>query len=501
MASSGDLKKLQADPAAFRAALRIDADGKTVPLAKAMDDWQAKDFARLDPGWRRVAGQSAEGPSRGWIERPRGHSKTSDIAVQVAWALFASRRKVKGVVAAVDKDQARLVKDAVDLLLRLSTWLGQVLKINQWEVINTRTGSSLEIIAADAASSYGLLCDFIICDELSIWPKRDLFDSLLSSAAKKKNCLLLCIMNAGFVDSWQWELREAVRQDASWYFSRLDGPVASWITAANLTEQKRLLPRIAYERLWLNVWGSGSGDALDPDDVDRAVRLKGPAKRAKPGWAYFGGLDLGLSRDAAALAIVGLHVGLRSETEIEPDLSDRQRMLIEAGVMEMPEPTYQSEVVEGTGRLRLARMEVWQPPAKGKVDIEAVEDKIVQLDRVFGMPVACDPWQCAYLIERLKKQGLRVEAMDFTGNNLKSMCSAVLEAFGEGNIGLYNHPRLIADLKALRVVEKSYGVRLDSPRGLNGHGDCATSLAIALNLAKQLGSVFAPRGLRSIIAE
>ncbi len=499
--AASDLKKLQADPAAFRAALRIDADGKTVPLAKALDPWQAKDFARLDPGWRRVAGQSAEGPSRGWIERPRGHSKTSDIAVMVAWALFASRRKIKGVVAAIDRDQARLDRDAIDTLVRLNPWLGQVLKVGQYEVTNTRTGSRLEIISSDAASSYGLLVDFIVCDEVTIWPKRDLFDSLLSSAAKRKNCLLLCIGNAGFVDSWQWELREAVRQDAAWYFSRLDGPVASWITEANLAEQKRLLPRIAYERLWLNIWGSGSGDALDPDDVDRAVRLKGPTKRAKPGWCYFAGLDLGLSRDAAALAVVGVHVGWREETEVAAELSDRQRMLIEAGLADEPEPSYSCEEVEGTGRLRLARMEVWTPPSKGKVDLETIEEKIVQLHGVFGMPVAADPWQAAYLIERLKKQGIRIESMDFTGNNLKSMCSAVLEAFTESNIGLYNHPRLIADLKALRVVEKSYGVRLESPRGLNGHGDCATALAIALNLAKTMGSVFAPRGLRSIICE
>ena len=64
------------------------------------------------------------------------------------------------------------------------------------------------------------------------------------------------------------------------------------------------------------------------------------------------------------------------------------------------------------------------------------------------------------------------------------MCSATLEAFSEGNIELYGNPILLSDLRALRVVEKSYGVRLGSPRGPSGHGDAATALSIALHIAK-----------------
>ena len=64
------------------------------------------------------------------------------------------------------------------------------------------------------------------------------------------------------------------------------------------------------------------------------------------------------------------------------------------------------------------------------------------------------------------------------------MCSAVLEAF-HGQIAIYKHRILIDDLKALRVSERSYGVRLESPRGPSGHGDSATALAIALHLARQ----------------
>ena len=268
-----NLIDLQNDPVNFRRVLRIDCDGLVKPLQTVLDDWQENDFEALDQGWQRCIGQTSEGTSRAWLERPRGHSKTSDIATMVTWALFASKRKITGVVAACDKEQARIVRDAIDTLIRLNPWLRSILKVGSYVVKNTRTGSELEIISSDVSSSYGLLVDFVVCDEITLWPKRDLWDSLLSTAAKKHNCLLLCIGNAGFGESWQWKTRDTIKKDKSWYFSRLDGPQASWISKTILDEQQRLLPSIAFQRLWLNLWTSGSGDALLEKDINRAITV------------------------------------------------------------------------------------------------------------------------------------------------------------------------------------------------------------------------------------
>ena len=179
-----NLQLLQNDPIAFRRALRIDCDGKSKSLFDVCDGWQKRDFEALDDGWRTVAGQTVENPTmRGWLERPRGHSKTSDTMTMVTWALFASKRRISGIVAAVDRDQAKLDRDAIDRLVRLNPWLSSILKVDQFKVTNVRTGSELLIISSDVASSYGLLIDFAVLDEVSIWPKRDLFDSILSSVA------------------------------------------------------------------------------------------------------------------------------------------------------------------------------------------------------------------------------------------------------------------------------------------------------------------------------
>ena len=98
--------------------LLIDCDGEPKRLGDVLDPWQERDFAALDPGWKRVAGQEADGPLRAYLERPRGHSKTHDLGTMAAWALFASRRKLRGYGAAADEVQARLLRDAIDGLLR-----------------------------------------------------------------------------------------------------------------------------------------------------------------------------------------------------------------------------------------------------------------------------------------------------------------------------------------------------------------------------------------------
>ena len=66
------------------------------------------------------------------------------------------------------------------------------------------------------------------------------------------------------------------------------------------------------------------------------------------------------------------------------------------------------------------------------------------------------------------------------------MAQTTLEAFNERLIDVPDNEDLLADLRKLRVVEKSYGIRLDSPRGPSGHGDSATGLAVALHTAKRL---------------
>jgi len=394
-----DLRRAQSDPAFFRASLAIDADGLPRRLGDCLDPWQRSDFAALDPGWRRAAGQAVTGGcSRAYLERPRGASKTTDLAVMSAWILFASRRCVRGVAAAADQDQARLLRDAIAALVRLNPWLTEILDVQAYAVVNKHTGSRLEIITSDAGSSYGLLVDFVVIDELTHWRDEALFVSLFSAVAKRQDVMLVIISNAGTGagESWQWRIREQARSSGEWHFSRLDRP-ASWISEQRLAEQRRLLPDLAYRRLWLNEWTSGSGDALSPEDISRAVVLSGPTVKQEPGWVFSAGLDLGLSRDASALVIVAKHTGFLEILEKQaPELSYRERVLIDAGLMERPDMTPDFVDHPGTGRLRLVDVKVWTPTAGRKVSVEAIEQAIIEASERFeGLRVGADPWQAA----------------------------------------------------------------------------------------------------------
>ena len=69
-----------------------------------------------------------------------------------------------------------------------------------------------------------------------------------------------------------------------------------------------------------------------------------------PGFEYVGGLDLGVSRDASAVCVLGV---FRNG------------------------PNH--------GYIRLAATKLWRPPKGGKVDLQAVEDELLALHSRFNL--------------------------------------------------------------------------------------------------------------------
>ncbi len=73
------------EPKVFRAMLEIDGSGsERVRYANVIAPFQEKDFAALDPIFMWTAGSpGAQDPERkkAWIQRARGHSKTTDNCV------------------------------------------------------------------------------------------------------------------------------------------------------------------------------------------------------------------------------------------------------------------------------------------------------------------------------------------------------------------------------------------------------------------------------------
>jgi hypothetical protein len=309
----------------FRDVVRSGAS--PMPLGPRLTAWQERDFAALDAAWLHIAGRDGTvkqsgplspadggegtGPGmkrrylRAYIERPRGHSKTTDMAVQVAWILQHALHTVRGIAAAADQDQARLIHAAVADLVRHNRELCPDLEVQQNRIGQRRTHSQLEIISSDVGSSYGQLPDFVICDELCHWPRPELWYSLCSAAAKQAHCLLAVLTNAGIGTGWQWTVREAARTSAEWYFSSLAGSQAPWITQAALDEQRRLLPPPVFARLWDNVWQHSDGEfvTLAEAEACRDDSLS-PQSRGVRGRRYFAAVDYAEKHDRTVGVVV-----------------------------------------------------------------------------------------------------------------------------------------------------------------------------------------------------
>ncbi len=437
-------------PHRFREHIVVDTDSGPRALDSVLDDWQRSDFVALDAGWRRVAGQATtSGYTRAWLERPRGHSKTSDLAVSAAWVLAFSQRRLVGIAAAADREQGRLLRDAVSRLVALNPWLAKTLDVQQNRVLNVRTGSELQIITSDANSAYGLLPDFLICDEVTHWRSRDLWDSLLSAAAKRSHCLMLCILNSGFVDTWQFKTREAIRTDPSWYFSRLDGPCASWITQDRLEEQKRLLPGFQYSRLWGNEWTCGTDSPLITEsDLCAAINIDEPMSFDPQYGPYLGGLDVGTRHDRTALVVIGMN--LRGP------------------------------------RLRLAAVRSWNPAKYGgTLPLSVVERDILEIahnSQLHG--IAYDPQDATMLVERLTARGVPMYRYPWSAQKKERMALYAIESFHHSKIDLYPDDDLLRDLRRTTLVERAGRVTFSQPRDEHGHCDTASAFLMALVWAR-----------------
>ena len=460
---------------AFRRDLQVDANGQMRRYGEIENDFQKKDNDAAEEGLKVCSGRSisTNAGMRLYFERPRGHSKTTDLAVMVVWAMAFATRPIKGYAFAADQDQAKLLKNAVEVILRLNPWLGQILETNNNVVKNTAKGhpgqgATLEISTSDVASSYGILPDFIICDEVTHWEgDGSLWHSIISSAAKRESCLLVCISNAGFCDSWAWAVREAARTSEDWYFSRLDGPQASWITEKTLAEQRRMLPGKAFDRLWLNIWSTAGGDALPPELIERAFHPElSPMSGSEENWSYVAGVDLSKTRDNSAICVLAVP-------------SDG-----------------------AAGRIRLAYTKVWRPMG-GKIDMLEVQRTILSLDKTYGLEfVAFDGYETEHLAQTLEadtdhlSRNIRrtygsepwMRTIPPTPANIRQQATLTIEGFNDNRFEFYECEDLRRDLLKLRAEEKSYGIRLTSPRSNDGsgHGDLASAFLVALLLAHEI---------------
>jgi hypothetical protein len=396
---------------------------------------------------RAVLDTTADAPLQHFLTRPRGASKTSDLGgIAIAALLTQLAARSSSYAVAADRDQGRLLLDAIGGFVARTEELGRALDVRAWSVVNPRTGATLEVLAADGPSAYGLRPHLLIADELAQWPStpnaRAVWEAVVSALPKVPGARLVVLTSAGSPAHWAHTVREHAREHARWRLHEVPGPTP-WIDPEALAEQRALLTESQYARLHLNQWVTADDSLVHPEDLAACVVLPGPQDYA-PGNRYVVALDVGLKKDRTVAAVCHAYAGMA-----------------------------------GQQRVALDRVAVWQGSRKKPVALAEVEAWVAEASRLYGdAEVVLDPWQAVGLAQRLRGEGHRVTEFSFTAQSVGRLASTLHLLLRDRALDLPDDAELLDELANVRLRETSPGVvRLEHDAGK--HDDRAVSLALA----------------------
>ncbi|MBU4271357.1 MAG: hypothetical protein KKE86_07630 [Planctomycetes bacterium] len=497
------LKALAADPSQFQADICIPTGRGPRRFGDCMAPFQRERFAAVNSSLVAVSRNETPPVARVWDERTKGASKDTDWAVNLLWLLAFSRRPLRVQVGAFDQQQADEVRLIIRGMLRidrpLNRFLVGLIDVQQTRIVNARTDSVCEILTTDRLGSHGARPDVVLLNELVHQPDRSFAETLLDNLDKMPCGFGVVATNAGFDPSWQLDWKRTFAEGGRWQVMECR-ETAPWIAPEALREAERRNTPGRFRRLWRGEWVSDTEGALLGADIDNCVTQTGGMNGDEKGWTFWGGLDIGVIKDASAFAVIGKHVGWCEEKpKPERQLTTTQKAMIDAGYWEEPEDETESVFHEGNGRLRLAELRSWKPTPGHRVSLEAVKAAIIMAHRQFNLAaVAVDPSQAEHLLELLERDGVPVIRTVQSTGSLQQQAVALLESFQERTIDLFPDADLLADLKRLQVKDSGMKIRLVSPESKStetgtGHGDLASALSFAVALAKSRTFSFALR--------
>jgi len=418
------------DPLRFFEDVLVLEDGRS--YGGSLDQWQREDFEAA----------FAHPEKHVWWERPRGHSKSADAAALALHHLLSGQGR-RAYVGAVDKDQAALIADTINGFVMRSELLRASLQLSRFRVTAPSTGSTLQVLPADAPSAWGLRPSLIVLDELSSWSghgAEEFFQALISSIGKTQGARAVIATTAHWDrHSLCWTLRSQVEQDPAWLFMRR-GQCASWVSEGFLNEQRRLLPSHVYRMLHLNEWSEPGGAFLTWEEVDSIFR----DEVTDVSGHCFLGLDIGTSNDRTSIVVV------------------------RAGGSPL--------------NLRAIAIETAQGTPDDRVQLMEVEARVVELAARFRVRRIClDPWQGLHLSERLRQRGLAVTEHPFTQASRARLYDDLLQLVRQRRLTSIENKVLRAELEGLRWVERMGLLRVDHRAGQ--HDDAIVALALASSVA------------------
>jgi hypothetical protein len=431
---------------------------------RCMAPFQVDFFEDIAPSLHQLRAGDLPDKRRWWLERTKKGSKDADLAAIVMWFLAFPMRPFYIQIGAANREQAAIVKERMTHLLHWNPWLNDHVEIIQSTARSKKVladgqpMANMAIMSSDAAGGHGGTPDLLVINELSHIRKFDFAETMMDNADGVPQGLAIIATNAGFLKTpaHRWKLH-AIESD-EWEVHQLSKP-APWHDKKTIDDaRKRNLPS-RFARLWKGQWVGAAGDGLSDEAIEKAFSLTGPCIDREPGWDYVGGLDLGISHDHSGMAILGVH--------------------------------YKKQLA------KLVYMKRWLPPKGGDIYLPDVEAECLKAAKHYGIQwFFYDPYQAKLMAQRLVKAGVAMREMTFTvPKNLSLMATAYIQILEAGKLKFYDDEEgsLQTDLAKLKIVEKSFGYKLEATSDESGHADVATAIIIALPAVMEmlgLGNIY-----------
>ena len=414
-----------------------------------------------------------DGANKHFITRPRGGSKTSDLAgIAVSWLRAGAPRRSRGYVVASNADQAAELIDAGAGFIDRTPQL-DVLRVENERIINDDNGAWARVLPASEAGAWGKRdTHLLICDEFAQWPDtrgaKRVWVAVRTTVQKTPGCQLVILTSAGEPSHWSYPIFQNAETAEDWRVSQMPGPVP-WQDPAELESirQELIAQPSMYERLILNRWTAAEDRAISPEDYESAARpciIHGAGRRvtllledfedARPGVKYVIFVDIGTVNDATVIVVA--HTEPLS-TEDETIRGDRH----------------------GPKRLIIDRLDRWQGTKKAPVQLSQVEEHVAGLSAQFNKArVVADPMQFVGHLQNLNKRGVKAEEFTFGATTVGQVATSLVQTFRNQLIVIPDAPVLKDELLKVKLRESSPGVtRLDHDR--SSHDDQAVTLGMA----------------------
>lgn len=439
------------------------------------DPWQRALLAPKIPAFEYLCGRNPwyAGPMRFMSILARGHNKSSLEAWLAVGTVLSSARRIHGYVVAADRDQGRLILQAVEDLLGLNEWLAEDIAVTK-DVVTGPAGD-ITVLPCDARSAMGLRGNLYILDEIVHWKRDKEWTAIVSGLRKVTPTLVAVLSNAGLEGSWQHEAFEIAKSSPDWCVFHRPGTLASWLDPKGIAEDRRLFPPSEGDRLFDNRWidPAAEHDYLRRTEVERcaalgaSLDLMNRVRREYGVDNYVAAIDYGPRRDRTVLVVVHLNA---------------------------------------QGQVIIDRMDVWQGTPAAPIQVQRVDDWVRQIDRDFRpRSFVIDPYQMEGTCQWMEREGLPVERFASRAGAANFEMAQCLRALivdckllwspnagaidVEARDGSLRRETFADELVSLRVKRMPYGYRFDHEN--QKHDDRAVAVGMAALKALQ----FPPTGV------